>query len=165
MRSWLLGLLLIGAASTALAAPLKTSSPTPGVAQEEGEPTPVDPTVLKARAEVKTVRDLWDKARLEATVYDKRYRRAYDRWTQAAKADKAAAAVKRDRAMDELKLSFERRRLAWYRWEDARAEAKAVEAAAERKALRSDMERVKTRIRTMEKALGVQMAPSPTLTK
>jgi len=126
----------------------------------EPEPTP-DPLVMKARAESQKLRDVWDHARLESTVYDKRYHRAYDRWVKAAKEGKSVAMKKRDQAMVELKVSLERRRLAWYEWELAKAKQVALEAQNKAKGLREDVQRVKKRIED----LGGTWKPTPVPTK
>lgn len=135
-----------------------TSEPLPAVAQPE--PTP-DPTVLKARSESLKLRDAWDHTRLESTVYDKRYHRSYDRWVKAAKEGKTAAMKKRDQAMVELKISLERRRLAWYEWELAKAKLVVLEAQNKAKGLREDVKRVKKRIED----LGGTWKPTPVPTK
>ncbi len=147
-------LLLIAAGS--MAAP----APTPEIAVEVAA-TPTDPAVVKAVAEVKKARDAWDKARLETTVYEKRRKRAYDQWVRADRETKPRALARRDRAQNEFDLSVERRRLAWYRWEDARARLQAAESAARRKTLALDIERVRTRIQDMERKWGLSPAASP----
>jgi len=129
-------------------------------AQAESEPTP-DPVVLKARSEPQQLRSAWDKARLEVTVYDKRYRRAYERWVKATKDTKASAMKRRDQAMVEFKISLERRRLAWYEWELGKAKQVALEADTKAKGLREDVARVKKRI----EALGGSWKPTPVPTK
>jgi hypothetical protein len=157
---FILGLILFLAGAWAVAAP--TSTPVV-VAEDEpqAEATPVDPAVVKIHAEVKKIRDAWDKARLEATVYEKRYRRAYDKWVQSAREGKSKALAHRDRAQAEFNLSVERRRLAWYRWEDARARQQVAEASARRKGLAGDIERVRARILDMEKKWGLAATPVP----
>jgi hypothetical protein len=155
-----LALVLFLSGAWAVAAPKSTPA---FIAEDEpqAEATPADPAVVKIRAEVKKVRDAWDKARLEATVYEKRYHRAYDKWVQSAREGKSNALARRDRAQAEFSLSVERRRLAWYRWEDARARQQAAEAAARRKGLAADIERVRARIRDMESKWGLGPTPTP----
>ena len=139
---------------------VKATEPDASPAAAEPEPT-LDPMVMKARAESKKLHDAWDHARLESTVYDKRYHRAYDRWVKVAKEGKAAALKKRDQAMVELKISLERRRLAWYEWELAKSKQVALEAQTKAKGLREDIQRVKQRI----EGLGGTWKPTPVPTK
>lgn len=143
------------AAPVAKKAPVKAAADASGDVAEP-EPTP-DPLVVKARGEAQRLRDAWDHAKLESTVYDKRYRRAYDRWVQSGKEAKAAAVKKRDQAMLDLKISLEKRRLAWYEWELAKAKQVQLEASAKAKALRDDVTRVKKRI----EAMGGSLKPTP----
>jgi hypothetical protein len=139
---------------------LKTNDADSSPATAEPEPTP-DPQVAKARSESQKLRDAWDHARLESTVYDKRYHRAYDRWVKAAKEGKITAMKKRDQAMVELKISLERRRLAWYEWELAKSKQVALEAQTKAKGLREDIQRVKQRI----EGLGGAWKSTPVPTK
>lgn len=139
---------------------LKAESVETNSAQAESEPTP-NPVVLKARAESQRFRDAWDKAKLEASVYEKRQRRAYERWAKATKETKAAALKKRDQSVVEFKVSLEKRRLAWYEWELAKAKQIALEAETKAKGLREDVARVKKRI----EALGGSWKPTPLPTK
>lgn len=147
-------------AKKATAQAVKATEPDASTATAEPESTP-DPLVMKARIESKKMHDAWDHARLESTVYDKRYHRAYDRWVKVAKEGKGAALKKRDQAMVELKISLERRRLVWYEWELAKAKQVSLEAAVKAKALREDIQRVKQRI----EGLGGTWKPTPVPTK
>jgi len=137
------------------------TTPTATSVAADGQVTPVDPAVEKWKSEASKTRDLWDKSRLESTLYDKRYKRAYDRWVKAAKDKKAQALAKRDQASGEFKLSLERRRLAWYRFESAKARQAAAEAESQAKGIGEDIRRVEERIRKMEQGLGIQ--PTPTV--
>ena len=153
-----IGVFLALAPGHSWSAPAPTPPATAALA--DAPATPTDPTVEKWKAETTKTRDLWDRSRLESTLYDKRYKRAYDRWLKAAKDKKASALTKRDRAWAEFKLSLERRRLAWYQFELSKARQAAAEAETQAKGTGEDIRRVEDRIRKMEKDLGIQPTPS-----
>jgi hypothetical protein len=71
----------------------------------------------KANAEAASLKDDWDRARLETTLYDQRAKRAYSKWMKAAKGLKDRAERAKDRAALELDLAIEKRKLAWNRYE------------------------------------------------
>ncbi|HEY5038083.1 MAG TPA: hypothetical protein VIJ93_03320, partial [bacterium] len=73
----------------------------------------------KSKAEVQALKDAWDKARLETTLYQQRSQRAYKRWVKAAKKLREQARVQKEKAELELQLAVEKRKLAYGQWQSA----------------------------------------------
>src|SRR5260221_3990459 len=63
----------------------------------------------KSKEEVNRLKDVWDKSRLETTLYDQRAKRAYQRWAalgaRAAKKLREQAKAAKERAELELQLA------------------------------------------------------------
>ena len=71
----------------------------------------------KAQQETQKLKDLWDKTRLETTLYEKRAKRAYQKWSKAAKTLKEQARAEKDKADLEFQLALEKRKLAYNEWQ------------------------------------------------
>ncbi|HVZ81301.1 MAG TPA: hypothetical protein VHE12_10985 [bacterium] len=90
----------------------------------------------KAKAETQKLKDAWDKSRLETTLYEKRVKRATDRFAKAAQGLKDKARVEKEKAEIEFQISLERRKLAYNAWQAAQLRAAAKESLL--KALEDD---------------------------
>src|SRR5258708_7971130 len=73
----------------------------------------------KSRGEVQRLKDAWDKARLETTLYDQRSKRAYQKWVKAAKKAREQTKLQKEKAELELQLAIEKRKLAFSLWQSA----------------------------------------------
>ncbi len=69
------------------------------------------------KEDIQKLKESWDKTRLEVTLYEKRAKRAYQKWVKAAKAVKAAAKIQKEKADLELQLAVEKRKLAFSQWQ------------------------------------------------
>jgi len=129
-----------------------------------GEPTPSFDSAVdvaasdleKAKDETQKLKDVWDKARLEVTLYDQRAKRAYQKWAKAAKTAKDLARAQKERAEMELELAIEKRKLAFNEWQAAQLRQAASEARV--KAL--DQEKDSASIRDRIKRLEAKLNPS-----
>jgi hypothetical protein len=110
----------------------------------------------KAKGKVQELREKWDKARMETTLYDKRAKRAYQKWVKAAKKAKDQAKTQKENAELELQLSIEKRKLAFNEWQAAQLRAASKES--ELKALDQDKDTraIQEKIKKLEDALGRQ---------
>ena len=82
----------------------------------------------KAKEETQRLKDSWDKSKLETTLYDQRAKRAYQKWTKAAKSLKDQAEVQKERAELEFQLAVEKRKLAYNEWQVAQLKMLAKES-------------------------------------
>lgn len=108
----------------------------------------------QARDETQNLKDAWDKARLETTLYDQRAKRAYQKWAKAAKAAKEQAAAQKDRAGLELELSIEKRKLAYGEWQAAELRVAAREAQVKALDQEKESEAVRDKIRKIQDELN-----------
>jgi len=113
----------------------------------------------KAKEEARALRETWDKTKLEATLYDKRAKRAYEKWVKAAKGLRKDAEKQKDQAQLELKLSMERRKLAYNEWQAALYRQALREAQFKLAEQERDIAIVKERIRKLEKEAGTSAKP------
>src|SRR5579872_292950 len=65
----------------------------------------------KSKEEVQRLKDSWDKARLETTLYDQRAKRAFQRWVKAKTKARDQAKTVKEKAELELQLAVEKRKL------------------------------------------------------
>ena len=128
-------------------------------------PVPKDPTfdkageaLDKAKQEVQELRDQWDKARMETTLYDKRAKRAYQKWVKAAKKMKDRAKEQKEKAELELQLSIEKRKWAFNEWQAAQLREVAKESELKALDQEKDAKDIRERIKKLEQKLG----PGPT---
>jgi len=115
----------------------------------------------KAKEEARALRETWDKAKLETTLYDKRAKRAYEKWVKAAKGLRKDAEAQKLRSELELKLSVERRKLAWNEWQAAVYRQGLKESQLKVLEQERDIAIVKERIRKLEKELGPARSGTP----
>jgi len=107
----------------------------------------------KTKGEVQRLKDAWDKARLETTLYDQRAKRAYSRWVKAAKKTKEQAKVQKEKSELELQLAIEKRKLAWNDWQAAlfrqashEAQIKALDQEKEKAAVKERIKKLETKL-------------------
>ena len=125
-------------------------------------PTPVPGQALNqagkemetAQQGVQTLRDAWDKTKLEAALYDKRAKRAYQRWIKSAKSLRAQARSAKERADLELQLAIERRKLAFVVLQEAVFRQAALDARMKEWDQRKDEADIRAKIKGLEVKLG-----------
>ncbi len=108
----------------------------------------------KAKIEAQTLKDSWDRSRLEATLYEKRAKRAYLRWVKAAKKVKAEAQEKKERAEFELQLAVEKRKLAYSLWQTSVLRQAAKDSEVKALAQQKDTVGIKDKIKQLETKLA-----------
>lgn len=126
-----------------------------------GEGTPVADTAFNAAAkaldkskqEVQKLKESWDKARLETTLYDQRAKRAYKRWTKATAKARGEAKAAKEKAELDLQLAIEKRKLAYNQWQAAlfrqvarESELKALDQDNDTKAVREKIKQLEAKI-------------------
>lgn len=125
-------------------------------------PTPVSDKAFEAAAkgldqaksEVQKMKDVWDKARMETTLYDQRAKRAYQKWAKAKKDLKKKAEEQKERAQLELQLAIEKRKLAYNQWQAAQYRVLSHESQLKALDQDKDTRAVQERIKKMEEKLG-----------
>ena len=110
-----------------------------------------------AQQEVQKLRDAWDKTRLEATLYDQRAKRAYQKWLKSPKALKTQAQNAKEHADLELQWAVEKRKLAFVQWQ----KAVFLQAASEAKLKALDQQKDEAAIQAKIRALEQQLNPTP----
>jgi hypothetical protein len=117
----------------------------------------------KAKQEVQSLKDQWDKARLETTLYDQRAKRAFQKWTKAAKKTKDNALAQKKRADLELRLAVEKRKLAYNEWQGAQlrelareSELKALDQDRDTRAVREKVKELESKISPRSSAVSGQ---------
>jgi len=110
----------------------------------------------KAKDETQKLKDFWDKAKLETTLYDKRAKRAYQKWLKSAKALKEQAKAQKDQADLELQLALEKRKLAYNEWQASQLRLLSHESQV--KALDQEKQNgsIRLRIKQLEDKIGQQ---------
>ena len=108
----------------------------------------------KAKAEVQRLKEVWDKARLETTLYDQRSQRAYKRWVAAKKDWKKKMAEHKDQAQLELELSIEKRKLAYSCWQEALYRQMMEESQVKALDQQKDTKAIEENIRHLQAQLG-----------
>jgi hypothetical protein len=108
----------------------------------------------KAKDETQRLKDAWDKARLETTLYDQRAKRAYQRWAKAVKSAKEKARLQKERAELELQLAIEKRKLAFNEWQAAQlyqasreAQVKALDQEKESMVIRGKIKQLQEKLK------------------
>jgi hypothetical protein len=108
----------------------------------------------KAKDETQKLKDSWDKSRLETTLYDQRAKRAYQKWTKAAKSLKDQAEAQKKRAELEFQLAVEKRKLAYNEWQVAQlkmlakeSQVKALDQEKESQSIREKIEQLEGKIK------------------
>jgi hypothetical protein len=134
----------------------------------EAEPTPsVDPAfdaaakeLEKAKDETQKLRDGWDKARLETTLYDQRAKRAYQKWSKAARSLKDQGREQKERAELEFQLAVEKRKLAYNEWQAAQLRLLSKESQVKALDQEKESRGIAAKISQIESKLG----PGPSKT-
>jgi hypothetical protein len=104
--------------------------------------------------EVQTLRDAWDKTRLEATLYDQRAKRAYQKWIKAAKALRSQALAAKERADLELQLAVEKRKLAFVVLQEAIFRQAALDARMKELDQENDEAAIRLKMKELESKLN-----------
>lgn len=113
----------------------------------------------RAKKEAQELRDRWDKARLETTLYDKRAKRAYQKWVKAAKKAKDQTKVQKETAELELQLAIEKRKLAFNEWQAAQFREVAKESELKALDQERDTRAIQEKIKQLEQKLGPSKTP------
>src|SRR6185369_10231621 len=107
-------------------------------------------TLEKGRQELLRLKDVWDKARLEATVYEKRSVRMYKEWAKSAKSLREKARIQKEKAALEFQLAIERRKLAGSEWQAAQFRVQAAEFQLKSLEQEANTRAIKEKIKQME---------------
>ncbi len=120
----------------------------------------------KSKDETQKLKDAWDRARLETTLYDQRAKRAYQKWIKAMKAAKDRARLQKEQADLELQLAIEKRKLAFNGWQAAQlretareADVKALDQERESAAIREKIEQIEDKLGQRSAADSRQQNP------
>jgi len=107
----------------------------------------------ESKEQVQKFKDLWDKTRLETTLYDQRAKRAYKKWTKAVKGAREQAKGQKERAELEFQLAVEKRKLAYNEWQAAQlrmlsreSQVKALDQDKDSAAIREKIKRLEDKI-------------------
>ena len=128
-------------------------------------PTPVPADTLakaaekldEAKEELQKLKDVWDRARLEATLYDQRARRAYKSWAKSAKKAREQARLKKEKAQLEFLLAIEKRKWAFSQWQAAQYRMLADESQVKALAQDKDTQGIQAKIKELE----IKLRPLP----
>ena len=108
------------------------------------------------KEDIQKLKDAWDKSRLEVTLYEKRAKRAYQKWVKAAKTVKVQAKVQREKADMELQLAVEKRKLAFSQWQSAvflqtaeESRLRSLSQEKDTKAIRAKIAELETKIKPL----------------
>ncbi len=104
----------------------------------------------KAKDETQKLKDSWDKSRLETTLYDKRAKRAYQKWVKAAKGLKDQAEAQKEKAELEFQLAVEKRKLAYNDWQVAQMKMLAKESQVKALDQEKESESIREKIKQLE---------------
>lgn len=107
----------------------------------------------KAKDETQKLKDVWDRTRLEVTLYDQRAKRAYKKWAKAVKSAKEQERLKKERAGMELQLAIEKRKLAFNEWQAAQLRQASREAQVKALDQEKDSAAIRERIKKLEDKL------------
>lgn len=132
------------------------------VASAAAAPTPVSDKAFEAaakgldeaKAEVQKLKGVWDKARMETTLYDQRAKRAYQKWAKAKKDLRKKAEEQKERAQLELQLAIEKRKLAYNQWQAAQYRVLSHESQLKALDQDKDTRAVQEKIGKLEEKLG-----------
>ncbi len=114
----------------------------------------------ETKADVEKLKNNWDKARLETTLYEQRAKRAYQKWVKATKAAKAKAQAARDKADLELQLAVERRKLAFSQWQAAQLRQASQEAQLKALGQDQDSKAIEAKIQQLQSKLNRLITPA-----
>jgi hypothetical protein len=108
----------------------------------------------KSKAEVQRLKDLWDKARLETTLYDQRAKRAFQKWMKSKTQTREQAKAVKEKAELELQLAIEKRKLAYNQWQAAMLREVAKESEVKALDQDKDTAAVREKIKQLEGKLN-----------
>ena len=141
--------------------PLFAQTPEPTESETNPQVLQAANQVQKAQIEVDQLKDIWDRSRLESTLYDQRAQRAYKRWVAAKKDWKKKMGIHKDQAQLEFQLSVEKRKLAFDQWQQAlyrlNAEQQLLSVAEQAK----DILDTRAHINRLENQLYPSGTPTP----
>lgn len=107
-----------------------------------------------ANQEVQKLRDAWDKTKLECTLYDRRAKRAYQKWIKSAKTLRVQAKGAKEQADLELQLAIEKRKLAFVLMQEAIYRQTALDARMKELDQQKDEEAIRAKMKDLETKLG-----------
>lgn len=123
----------------------------------------------QSKEEVQKFKDVWDKTRLETTLYDQRAKRAYKRWTKAVKGAKETAKEQKEKAELEFQLAVEKRKLAYNEWQAAQlrmmareSQVRALDQDKDSDAVREKIKQLEEKISPPPSAVRPQLKSTPT---
>jgi tetrahydromethanopterin S-methyltransferase subunit G len=137
------------------------AQPTPVPASVDSRLDEIGKKLEQSKAKVQELKDAWDKARLEATLYGQRAQRAYKKWVKAAKKARPAAEDLKEKAELELQLAVERRKLAWGEWQMAQLHLASEEASAKALDQEKDTQATRERMKKLEEKLNPNGKAAP----
>lgn len=134
-----------------------------------GTPTPVTDQAFdkaaeeleKAKTETQRLKQAWDKARLETTLYEQRAKRAAGKFAKATKDLKEKARVRKEKAELEFQLALEKRKLAFSQWQEAQLKMATRESFMKALDRERESNDIKLKIRGLEEKLNANATPSP----
>lgn len=106
-----------------------------------------------AKDQAQKLKDSWDKSKIETTLYDKRAKRAYQKWTKAAKSLRDQAEVQKERAELEFQLAVEKRKLAYNEWQVAQLKMMSKESQVKALDQEKESSPLREKIKQMEEKL------------
>jgi hypothetical protein len=110
----------------------------------------------KSKEEVQRLKNLWDKARLETTLYDQRAKRAFQRWVKSKTSAREQAKAAKEKAGLELQLAIEKRKLAYNQWQSAMLRQVARESEVKALDQDKDTAAVREKIKQLEGKISRQ---------
>jgi hypothetical protein len=112
-----------------------------------------------AKQETQKLRDAWDKAKLEVTLYERRAKRAYQKWIKSTKTLRAQTQTAREKADLELQLAVERRKLAFVLLQEAVYRQAALDARMNELDQQKDEADIRAKLKDIESKLENAIPP------
>jgi len=104
----------------------------------------------QSKDEVQKFKDVWDKTRLETTLYDQRAKRAFKKYVKAVKGARETAKEQKEKAELEFQLAVEKRKLAYNEWQAAQLRLMASESQVKALDQDKDSEAIREKIKQLE---------------
>ncbi len=115
----------------------------------------------KAKTETQKLKQAWDKARLETTLYEQRAKRATEKFAKATKDFRDKAGAQKKKAELEFQLALEKRKLAFSQWQEAQLKMatresfmKALDKERESNAIKLKIQGLEEKLKGSSKANG-----------
>ena len=108
----------------------------------------------QSKDEVQKFKDVWDKTRLETTLYDQRAKRAFKKYVKAVKGARETAKEQKEKAELEFQLAVEKRKLAYNEWQAAQLRMMASESQVKALDQDKDSEAIREKIKQLEAKVG-----------